>query len=127
MTHDEIFKKVQAILVDALSVDEDEVTMDSRLTTDLNAESIDFLDIAFKLEQGFGIKINQGELFPENLSQNPKYAKDGKVTPEGLAELRARLPHINFSAFEKDPQLTKLGELFTTRVLVMFVASKLAK
>jgi acyl carrier protein len=127
MTHDEIFGKIRTILVDALAVDEDDVTMDSRLTTDLGAESIDFLDIAFKLEQGFGIKINQGELFPENLSQNPKYAKDGKVTADGLAELRARLPHVNFASFEKDPQLAKLGELFTTRVLVMFVAGKLAK
>jgi acyl carrier protein len=127
MTHDEIFTKIQGILADALAIDTDEVAMDSRLTSDLGAESIDFLDIAFKLEQAFGIKINQGELFPENLSQNPKYAKDGKVTPDGLAELKARLPHINFAGFEKDPQLSKLGELFTVRVLVMFVAGKLAK
>jgi acyl carrier protein len=127
MTQDEIFTKIQGILADALAIDTDEVAMDSRLTSDLGAESIDFLDIAFKLEQAFGIKINQGELFPENLSQNPKYAKDGKVTPDGLAELKARLPHINFASFESDPQLAKLGELFTVRVLVAFVAGKLAK
>ncbi len=127
MTQDEIFTKIQGILADALAIDTDEVAMDSRLTSDLGAESIDFLDIAFKLEQAFGIKINQGELFPENLSQNPKYAKDGKVTPDGLAELKARLPHINFAKFESDPQLAKLGELFTVRVLVAFVAGKLNK
>jgi acyl carrier protein len=124
MTHDEIFHKIQGLLSDALALDADEVQIDSKLTTDLGAESIDFLDIAFKLEQAFGIKINQGELFPENLSQNPKYAKDGKVTPEGLSELKARLPHIDFTTFEKDPQLMKLGEVFTVRVLVQFVAGK---
>ena len=50
MSHDEIFKKVQGVLVDALGVDDDEVTPTARLTTDLHAESIDFMDIVFRIE-----------------------------------------------------------------------------
>ncbi|MFO0833089.1 MAG: acyl carrier protein [Phycisphaerales bacterium] len=127
MTRDEIFKKVQELLVDALAVDEDEVTMQAVLTKDLGAESIDFLDIVFKLEQAFGIKIAQGELFPEGGAQDPKYVKDGRITPEGLASLKGRMPHVDFTSFERDPQLARVGELFTVETLVRFVEWKLSK
>ena len=68
-THDEIYQKVQATLVDALGVDEEDVTKDSTLQGDLGAESIDFLDIVFRLEREFGVKIPRGELFPESVFQ----------------------------------------------------------
>ncbi|NMC21777.1 MAG: acyl carrier protein, partial [Thermogutta sp.] len=61
---EEIFEKVREVLVDALAVEEDEVRPDSTLVGDLGAESIDFLDIVFKLEKTFNIKIPRGELFP---------------------------------------------------------------
>lgn len=126
MTRDEVFEKVRDVLVDALSVDEDEVRPDAALTTDLGAESIDFLDIVFKLEQTFGFKIGQGELFPENVAQDPTYVKDGRVTAEGIAALKARLPHADFSAFERDPQVSKVGNIFTVNAVVNFVERKLA-
>ena len=71
-TQDEIFEKVQATLVDALGVDEEDVTRDATLQGDLGAESIDFLDIVFRLERNFGIKIPRGELFPENVVSDPE-------------------------------------------------------
>lgn len=127
MTRDEIYAKVKDLLVDALAADEDDVTLEARLTKDLGAESIDFLDIVFKLEQAFGIKISQGELFPEGVTQDPRYVQNGKLTPEGIAGLKGRMPHVDFSAFEKDPQLSKVAEVFTVETLVNFVARKLAK
>jgi len=126
MTRDEIFAKVRDVLVDALAVDEEDVKLQSRLTTDLGAESIDFLDIVFKLEQQFGFKIAQGELFPENVAQDPEYVKEGKVTAKGLTALKARLPHADFTKFETDPQITKVAEVFTVDTLVTFVERKLA-
>ena len=72
-TYDEIFDKVQATLVDALGVDEEDVTRGATLQGDLGAESIDFLDIVFRLERNFGIKIPRGELFPENLVADPEW------------------------------------------------------
>lgn len=125
MTRDEIFEKVQEVLVDALGVDEDEVTPEARLTADLGAESIDFLDISFKLEQAFGFKIPQGELFPDGAAQDPQYVQDGKVTEKGLAEMKRKLPHIDFSEFEKNPRLADIGNVFTVDVLVNYVERKL--
>lgn len=127
MTRDDIHSKIRDVLVDALAVDEDEVTPEARLTKDLGAESIDFLDIVFKLEQAFSIKIAQGELFPENMAQDSRYVREGKVTPEGLTALRSRMPHVDFTGFEADPQLIKVAELFTVEALVKFVEKKLAQ
>ena len=125
MTRDDIYNKIRDVLVDALGVDEGDVNPKAQLAADLGAESIDFLDIQFKLEQAFGFKIPQGEMFPDNLAQDPSYVHEGKITPKGIAELRSRLPHFDFSAFEKDPQLTKLGQIFTVDALVNYVERKL--
>ncbi len=126
MTRDEIYAKVRDVLVDALAVDEEEVRPEATLTGDLGAESIDFLDIVFKLEQAFGIKIAQGELFPENVQQNPEFVQNGKITPKGIVALKARLPHADFSKLEQDPQIGKVAEIFTVEALVRFVETKLA-
>ena len=126
MTREQILQEVQGVLVDALGVDEDEVTPDSTLMADLGAESIDFLDIVFRLEKAFGIKIPREELFPaENLLSNKEYISNGKLTPKGLEELKKRMPHTDLSEFAADPNINKIGDLFTVDVLVNFVDSKL--
>lgn len=125
MDRDEIFDKVREVLMDALVVDEDEVTPDAVLTADLGAESIDFLDIVFKIEQAFDFKIEQGELFPDNVTQDPEFVQDGKVTDKGLATLKDRLPHADFSKLEGDRAVEKVAEIFTVDALVNFVDAKL--
>jgi acyl carrier protein len=124
MTQDEVFQKVRMVLMDALAVDEDEVEMNAILTKDLGAESIDFLDIGFKLEQAFGIKIAQGELFPDNMTQDPQYVKDGRLTEKGIEALKVRMPHFDFSPIEADPQLANIANVFTVGALVRFVEGK---
>src|SRR5947209_1456555 len=95
-TQEEIYTKVSATLVEALNVDEDEINPTATLQGDLGAESIDFLDIVFRLEREFGIKTPRGELFPESIFQgDPEFVQDGKVTEKGLAELRTRMPFAN--------------------------------
>src|SRR5271168_2705991 len=114
MSRDEIYKKVQGVLVDALGVDEEEVTPKATLREDLGAESIDFLDIVFRLEKAFTtdpakpFKIPRGELFPDDLPTmmtDEKYVKDGTLTSDGLAELKKRMPYSDFTEFEKDPTM----------------------
>lgn len=126
MTIDDIRAKVGEVLVDALAVDDDEVTPEARLTTDLGAESIDFLDIVFKLEQAFGFKIEQGELFPENVAQDPEFVQDGKITDKGLVTLKERLPHAEFGDLESTRDVGKVPEIFTVEALVRFCERKLA-
>ncbi len=125
-TYEEIFEKVQATLVDALGVDEEEVTRGATLQADLGAESIDFMDIVFRLERNFGIKIPRGELFPENLMADPEWVSDGKLTSKGVEELKARLPYADISKFGEDPSVDKIGDLYTVEMLGQYVQSKLA-
>lgn len=125
MTRDDILAKVRDVLVDALAVDEDDVKPSAVLTRDLGAESIDFLDIGFKLEQAFGLKIGQGELFPDGMAQSPDMVKDGRITPKGIDALRARLPHVDFSSLASDPRVERVGELFTVEAIINFVERKL--
>ena len=125
MSDNEVFEKVKETLVEALGVDDDEVTPDASLTADLGAESIDFLDIVFRLEKAFGIKIPRGELFPDNLN-NPEYVQNGKLTPAGLTMLKERMPHADFSDFEKDPDISKMAEMFKVQMLVNYVKTKVA-
>src|SRR6187402_2959480 len=96
-THEEILTKIRTALVEALGVDEDEVTEEATLTGDLGAESIDFLDIVFRLEKSFNIKIPRGELFPDDLLNNPDFVSNGKFTPQGLTQIKAKMPHADFS------------------------------
>ena len=124
-THDEIFQKVQSTLVDALGVDEEDVTRAATLRNDLGAESIDLLDIVFRLERNFGIKIPRGELFPENIS-DPELTQDGKLTRKGVDELKQRMPYADLSRFEANPEVEQLLDLYTVDTLVHYVAGKLS-
>jgi acyl carrier protein len=127
-TQEEIFTKVSATLVEALNVDEDEIKPTSTLQGDLGAESIDFLDIVFRLEREFGIKIPRGELFPESIfAGDPEFVQNGKITPVGLTELRNRMPFADLSKFEKNPEVSALSDLFTVDMITRYIQGKLTQ
>jgi acyl carrier protein len=123
---EDVFAKVQETLVDALGVDDDEVTPEATLIGDLGAESIDFLDIVFRLEKNFDVKIPRGELFPEGLaSADSGYIEDGVVTEKGISELRDRMPHADIDKFAQDPKVENIQELFTVEMICRFLQSKI--
>jgi acyl carrier protein len=127
-TRDEIYEKVSATLVEALNVDEEDIKPDATLQGDLGAESIDFLDIVFRLEREFGIKIPRGELFPESIFQgDPDFVQNGKVTDKGLQELKARMPFADLSGFEKDPEVGHISDLFTVDLITRYIQGKLGQ
>ncbi len=125
LTEDEIFAKVQESLMDALGVDDDEVTAEATLVGDLGAESIDFLDIVFKLEKAFEISIPREELSPEDILTNNQYVSDGAVTADGIAELKRRMPWANLDNFEKNPRVQDFGNLLTCGDLCRYVGTKI--
>ncbi|MFH1746937.1 MAG: acyl carrier protein [Planctomycetota bacterium] len=126
MNRDEIFEKVQQTLIDALSVEEDEVTETATLTGDLGAESIDFLDIVFRLEKTFDIKIPQEELIPRDILSNADYVENRKLNAAGLAALKESMPHADLSEFEQDPDIDKISDVFKVGTIINFVEAKLA-
>ena len=125
LSHDEIAEKVREALVDALGVDEDEVVPEAKIGSDLGAESIDFLDIVFRLEKAFNIKIPRGDLFPDNILNSDEFVQDGALTEKGLEELRARMPYADLSEFEKNPNVQDIADLFTAEMIVRYIEVKL--
>lgn len=126
MEEQEIISKVRKCVATALGRDEDEVQLESVLSRDLEAESIDYLDITFQLEREFGISIQKDELFPQKIFQDESLVKDGVVTEKGLAYLQEKMPYVELDSFREDPKVTKVPELFTVNLLVNFVKSKVA-
>ena len=122
---DNIFDQVRNTLIDALGVDDSEVTPDASLTRDLGAESIDFLDIVFRLEKAFDIKIPRGDLFPENVLTDPDFVAEGKVSDKGIDELRKRLPHADVDKFAENPNVQDIGDLFTVEMITRYIEQKI--
>jgi len=118
--------KVREALVDALGVDEDEVLPAARIGADLGAESIDYLDIVFRLEKAFNIKIPRGDLFPDNILTSEEFVQNKKLTEKGLAELKARMPFADLKKFEQNPNVDDIADLFTVNMIVSYVEAKLA-
>lgn len=134
LSREDIENKVAAVLEEALGVDRDEITPEATLINDLGAESIDFLDISFQLEKSFEpdcsadrpFKIEQGELFPENLLNDAELVENGRLTDQGMMLLKEKMPHVDFSDFEADRSVSKISELFTVKTLVDFCERKLS-
>ena len=123
-TKEDVRLKVQTALVDALAVDEEEVTPEATMVGDLGAESIDFLDIVFRLEKAFSIEIPRSELFPEDILTNAEYVEDGRVTARGLEELKTRMPFADLTKFEANPAVQDFGNLLTVSDLCRYLESK---
>jgi acyl carrier protein len=125
---EEIHSRVTRVLTETLNADEGDVTPGATLQGDLGAESIDFLDIVFRLEREFGIKIPRGELFPDAIFQgDAEFVQDGRVTDKGLAELRTRMPYADLSSVERDRSLSAVPDLFTVSLVNRYVAWKLGQ
>jgi len=122
---EEILARVKDCLADALGADEDEVTTEASLTRDLGAESLDFLDIIFRLEKAFGIKIQRGDLFPESIINNAEYVQDGRLTETGIKKLEEKYPYADLSVIKANPSVSEMGNLFTVGMIVEYVNSRL--
>lgn len=124
---DQIFQKIQETLAAALGVETDEVKPESSLVNDLGAESIDFIDIIFRLEKTFDIKIPSGDLFPGNILNDERFVQDGVVTEAGLAEIKDKVPYMDLEAFKKEPKVANLAGHFTVKMIIDYVQDRLSK
>jgi acyl carrier protein len=125
-TSEEIFEKVKDCLVNALDVDEEDVVLEASLTEDLEAESIDFVDIVFRLEKAFDIKVPQGELFPQELFSNKEYVREGKLTSAGVTALGRDYPYLVLPGNAENMPVSDLAAYYNVDMLVRYVAFKFA-
>jgi acyl carrier protein len=124
----DIYTRVTKVLAESLNADADDLTPAARLHGDLGAESIDFLDIVFRLEREFGIRVPRDELFPSSVFQgDPDFVRDGAVTDRGMSELHARMPYADLTRFDRDRRLDVVPDLFTVGMVTQYVTWKLGQ
>ena len=120
---DAVYPTVAATVADALGCDEDEVTPQASLIDDLNAESIDFLDIVFRLERAFKIKIPRGKIV-ENARgalTEAEFEHNGIVTDVGFKQLRAYLSEVPAERFKTPTKVKDIPRLFTVETFCKLV------
>jgi acyl carrier protein len=129
MTKSEIDGAVKEALVGALGVGEDEVAPTATLLGDLGAESIDLLDILFRLERKLGVKIQAADLAAHVQGGIPDAEfgdTAGKITPKGMAQLKKVMPQIDADALAGKLEAEKVMSLFTVENLSDMVAGRAA-
>ena len=122
---DAIFPKVAATIADALGCDAEEVTPQASLIEDLNAESIDFLDMVFRLEREFKVKIPRGKIVENargTLSE-AEFEQNGIVTDVGFAQLRAYLSEVPPARFRTPTKVKDIPRLFTAQTFCKLVVA----
>jgi acyl carrier protein len=131
LTNQQIFEGIKEVLLDALGVDDDEVTMNADLEKDLGAESIDFLDIYFRLEKEFGIKIKRDEVTAEGSFEEGHYIDGDQRTfsAAGVEHIRKVMPHLEqdrVDTFAKNPKVGNSLSMLSIPGLINFIKLKLA-
>lgn len=125
MNIEQIYPKVREIVADVLVIDEDDISLSSRLIGDLGAESIDFLDLVFQLEKEFSIKIPRGQLEKNARGElaEHEFEKNGVLTPQGLISLKKYLSEIPEDQFKPTMKVNEIPMLFTVETFCKLVAS----
>ena len=118
-----IFPKVAEIMADALGCDVEQVKPDSSLIDDLGGESIDFLDLVFRLERAFKVKIPRGKIVEEargSLSE-AEFEKGGILTDAGYEQLKSFLVEVPADRFKKPFKTAEIPRLFTAETFCKMV------
>ncbi|MCC5792026.1 MAG: acyl carrier protein [Legionellaceae bacterium] len=129
MNIESVYPKVRAIIADVLVIDEDEVSLNSRLIADLGAESIDFLDLIFQLEKEFAIKIPRGQLEKNargDLAED-EFEKNGVLTAQGMQALQAYLSEVPAENFKANMKVNEIPSLFSVETFCKLVVSAVAE
>ena len=118
-----VYPRIAEIIADALPCDLEKVKLTSSLIDDLGAQSIDFLDIVFRLERTFKVKIPRGKLVAEARGELPEseFDQKGVVSEAGLIRLRDFLSEVPAERFVSPLRVADIPRLFTTETFCKIV------
>lgn len=125
----DVYPKVREIIADVLVIDQEDISLNSRLITDLGAESIDFLDLVFQLEKEFKIKIPRGQLEKNargDLAED-QFEKGGVITAEGLEALKNYLTEVPKEQFKASMKVNEIPMLFNVETFCKLIVAATAE
>jgi acyl carrier protein len=118
-----IYPRVKVIVADVLAIDESEVEPDGSLINDYGGESIDFLDLVYRLEREFKVKIPRGQIEKEarGALEDEAFAENGKLTEEGMVQLKEYLAEVPEERFKDGMSVVAIPTLFTVQTFCKLV------
>ena len=122
---DAVYPAVAETMADALGCDVEDIKPDVSLIEGLDAESIDFLDMVFRLERAFKIKIPRGKIV-ENARgalSEAEFEDKGVVTEAGMKQLREYLSEVPAERFKNPMKVKDIPRLFTPETFCKLVVS----
>ncbi|PKM82777.1 MAG: acyl carrier protein [Firmicutes bacterium HGW-Firmicutes-14] len=126
-TKDDIFQGLRSCLAQVLEIEENEINLKDSLVNDLGVDSLDFLDLVFRIETTFKIKLKRGEI--EGLARDITGAEgfeiNGVITPQGISALQQALPEVPQDRFKDNLRVAEIPTLFTVETFVKLVETKL--
>ena len=125
--HDDLYKHVLASVADVLAIDPSKINPRASLIDDLGAESLDFLDLLFRLETDFSVKIPRDGirlLAQEGLAEG--FEQGGVLTPAALERLKILMPEVDAAKLVPGLRAHQLPNLFTVETFVRLVAWRMA-
>jgi acyl carrier protein len=129
MSNEDVVEKVVGAFVEALGLDEEDVTLESKIFDDLGAESLDLLEIVFLLERAFDIKIPRGGVKEASQAgvDPSQYEVDGKLTELALEKLRELMPEVGPGEIKTGLTSNDIPRLFRVQTFVNIVVRLLAE
>ncbi|MCE2595221.1 acyl carrier protein [Motilimonas cestriensis] len=119
-----ILQNITKMLEEVLGVEEQEITLEANLVDDLAAESIDFVDIIYALEQEYNLTIAPGDIFPAFLQQEQFIDSEGEVSAETRSKLDSQYPHLSSACLNEFFETKQASIFFRVSVLVDFIEYK---
>ena len=127
--HQEILTTVRGAIAEVLGREESEVQPSSSLMNDLNAESLDFLDLLFRLESAFGIKIPRGGIqrATQGSLTDAEFQQNGLLTEAALERLRILMPEVDAKRLQPGLTAREIPTLFTPETFTRLVAWRIGE
>lgn len=127
MDENEIVERIKDSLVEVLGIDREEIKADSSIIEDLGAESIDLLDLVFRLEEIFKIRVSRREIenkARQSLSEE-EFERDEMLSHQAIENLKRELPEVPEEKFRSGLKSSEIPMLFTVRTFSRIVKEKL--
>lgn len=129
MKDEDIFEQLKKCIAETIGIAQEEIMLDSSLINDLGADSLDLLDLVFRIEQSFKIKITRGEIERRTRETLPEeeFEKDGYLTEKAKQSLQQALPEVESLKFEGNLRKNDIPKLFTVRTFVRLIKEKISQ
>lgn len=128
MNENEIIDALKKCIAETIGIKAETIqSLDASVIDDLGADSLDLLDLVFRIEKTFGITISRGEIERKARETLPEeeFEKDGFLTDMAKEALKSALPEVDAARFEGSLRKNDIPRLLTVRTFYKIIKDKM--